>query len=269
MSKAYQDSLIIGGREFHSRLFIGTGKYGSPEHIRDAVIQGEAALLTVSLRRMGTMQAEFGAVVKELEDQCLIAANTSGAVNAEEAVKLAQVSTELGLEKWIKLELTPNLRHLLPDPIETLKAAEQLTKSGYKVLPYINADPVLAKRLEEVGVPAVMPLGAPIGTNKGLRTKDQLEIIISEAQVPIIVDAGLGAPSHAAEAMEIGADAVLVNTAIATAGNPGQMAEAFAMAVKAGRTAYTAGLARQSENAQMSSEAEGFIGHLLDGGEKE
>lgn len=256
------DKLVIGGREFKSRLFIGTGKYGSPDQIHDAVVRGDASLLTVSIRRMGKMQEGFASVIEKLESTCLVAANTSGASTAEEALKLAEIARSLGLEDWIKLELTPNLRHLLPDPIETLKGAELLTKNGFKVLPYINADPVLAKRLEDVGVPAVMPLGAPIGTNKGLKTIDQLRIIIEESNIPVIVDAGLGAPSHACEAIELGADAVLVNTAIATAGDPGAMGEAFAAAVRAGRMACLAGLPGVSDNAQMSSESEGFIENL-------
>ncbi len=261
------DKLIMNGREFRSRLFIGTGKYGRPEDIKNAVVRGNAGLLTVSLRRMGNMQLEFGEVIEHLEQTCLVAANTSGAQNAEEAVKLAEISTELGLEKWIKLELTPNPRHLLPDPVETLKAAEMLIKKGYNVLPYINADPVLAKHLEEAGCAAVMPLGAPIGTNRGIRTADQVKIIIEESDIPIVVDAGLGAPSHAAYAMELGADAVLVNTAVATAGNPGAMAEAFSIAVEAGRKGRRAGLPSSSEYARMSSESEGYVDNLIAGRE--
>ena len=185
--------------------------------------------------------------------------NTSGVRNAKEAVLAAQLSRECFGTNFIKLEIHPDPKYLLPDPIETLKATEELAKSGFIVLPYIQADPVLCKRLEDVGTAAVMPLGAPIGTNKGLKTKEMLEIIISQSNVPVVIDAGLGAPSHAAEAMEMGADAVLVNTAIAVADNPVKMAKAFKLATEAGRMAYLAGLGEKSDYAEATSPLTAFL----------
>ncbi|MEM5789188.1 MAG: thiazole synthase, partial [Syntrophobacteraceae bacterium] len=189
----------------------------------------------------------------------LLLPNTSGARDAEEAVRLARLARAAGCEPWIKLEVTPDPQYLLPDPVETLKAAEILIKDGFTVLPYIHADPILAKRLEDIGAATVMPLGSPIGTNRGIRTRDAIEMIIERATVPVVVDAGLGAPSHAAEALEMGADAVLVNTAIAVAGDPEAMAEAFKKGVDAGRQAYVAGLGRQQRTAQASSPLTGFL----------
>jgi thiazole synthase len=191
----------------------------------------------------------------------LVLPNTSGAMNAEEAVRLARLAAAAGLPKWVKLEIHPDPRYLLPDPIETFKAAEILVKEGFVVLPYINADPVLAKRLQEIGTATVMPLGAPIGSNRGMQTRDQIRIIIEQATVPVVVDAGLGAPSHAAEAMELGADAALVNTAIAIAADPNRMAIAFKMAVEAGRAAYEIGLGETSATAQATSPLTGFLGN--------
>jgi thiazole synthase len=185
--------------------------------------------------------------------------NTSGAINAKEAVRLARLAAAAGLPKWVKLEIHPDPHYLLPDPIETLKAAEILVKEGFTVLPYINADPVLAKRLQEVGTATVMPLGSPIGSNRGIETRAQIEIIIEQATVPVIVDAGLGAPSHAAAALEMGADGVLVNTAIAVASDPVRMAQAFRMAVEAGRTAYEVGLAGPRKEASATSPLTGFL----------
>jgi thiazole synthase len=189
----------------------------------------------------------------------LILPNTSGAMNAEEAVRLSRLAAAAGLPKWIKLEIHPDPRYLLPDPVETFKAAEVLVKEGFTVLPYINADPVLAKRLQEVGCATVMPLGSPIGSNRGVETRAQIRIIIEQATVPVVVDAGLGAPSHAAEAMELGADAVLVNTAIAIASDANKMAQAFAQAVQSGRTAYELGLGASSEEANATSPLTGFL----------
>jgi thiazole synthase len=193
------------------------------------------------------------------QDKYLVLANTSGAMNAEEAVRLARLAVAAGLPKWIKLEIHPDPRYLLPDPIETLKATEILVKEGFTILPYIQADPVLAKRLEEVGAATVMPLGAPIGSNRGVETRTMIEIIIEQACVPVIVDAGLGAPSHAAEALEMGADAVLVNTAIAVAEDPAEMAQAFRLGVEAGRRGFEAGLGTRSQTASATSPLTGFL----------
>ncbi len=251
--------LTIAGREFSSRLFIGTGKFPSPEVMRDAVLESETEMVTVSLRRVD-IKAEHYDILDYLdESKYLILPNTSGAKNADEAVRLARLAKAAGLSSWIKLEVTPDVRFLLPDPVETLKAAEQLVKEGFTVLPYINADPVLAKRLAEAGTAAVMPLAAPIGTNKGIKCSDMLEIIIEQAEVPVVVDAGLGLPSHAAQAMEIGADAVLVNTAIAVAENPIRIAKAFSLGVQAGREAYLSRPSGIRFEAEASSPLTGFL----------
>lgn len=255
-------SLEIGGRAFGSRLMLGTGKFGSLEVMRDALAASGTEIVTVALRRadLSGDGDPFANILDFVDpEKYLLLANTSGAMNAEEAVRLARLAAAAGLPKWIKLEIHPDPNYLLPDPIETLAAAEVLVKEGFTVLPYINADPVLAKRLEEVGTATVMPLGAPIGTNRGLSTRDQLSIIIEQAGVPVVVDAGIGAPSHAADAMELGADAVLVNTAIAVAGDPVRMASAFQQAVEAGRTAYEAGLPITSHQAHATSPLTGFL----------
>ena len=238
--------LIIAGREFKSRLLVGTGKFSSGEAMRDALRASETALATVALRRasLGDSKDQFADILDFLEgDHYLLLPNTSGARDAEEAIRIARLSEKAGLPKWLKLEIHPDINYLLPDPIETLKAAEILVKDGWTVLPYINADPVLAMRLQDAGCATVMPLGSPIGTNRGIENEAQIRIIIAQARVPVVVDAGIGAPSHAAKAMEMGADAVLVNTAIAIARDPVRMAKAFAMAVECGRSAYECGLA--------------------------
>jgi len=254
--------LVIAGRSFSSRLFLGTGKFGSPEMMRDALEASGTEIVTVALRR-ANLSGEGDPFANILDfvdsDKYLLLANTSGAMNAEEAVRLARLAETAGLPKWIKLEIHPDPNYLLPDPIETLAAAEQLVQEGFTVLPYINADPVLAKRLEEVGTATVMPLGSLIGSNRGLSTRDQLQIIVDQAKIPVVVDAGIGAPSHAAEAMELGADAVLVNTAIAVAGDPIKMASSFRQAVEAGRTAHEAGLPLQSDRAGATSPLTGFL----------
>ena len=260
--RAVQDPLIIGGREFHSRLLVGTGKFSSPESMRDALAASGAQIVTVALRRvdLSGRKDPFANLLEFIDpEKYLVLPNTSGAMNAEEAVRLARLAAAAGLPKWIKLEIHPDPRYLLPDPIETLKAAEILVGEGFTVLPYINADPVLAKRLQEVGTATVMPLGSPIGSNRGLQTRDQVRIIIEQATVPVVVDAGIGAPSHAAEAMELGADAVLVNTAIAVAGDPNRMAIAFKLAVESGRAAYEIGLAEQQNSASATSPLTGFL----------
>lgn len=256
-------SLVIAGREFESRLMLGTGKFSSNEIMRDALVASGTQMVTVALRRADIRTGGLDAYANILDyiDQSkyLLLPNTSGAATADEAVRLARLAVAAGLPKWIKLEIHPDAHHLMPDPIETLAAAEALVAEGFTVLPYINADPVLAKRLQEAGVAAVMPLGSPIGTNKGVVTRDLIQIIIEQATVPVVVDAGLGAPSHAAEAMEMGADAVLVNTAVAVAGDPVAMARAFAMGCAAGRLAYTAGLAGKQNTAIASSPLTSFL----------
>ena len=259
-----EDLLEIGGREFRSRLLLGTGKFGSPELMKEALVASGTEIVTVALRRADVTGGNdpFANILDFIDpENYLLLANTSGAMNADEAVRLARLAEAAGLPKWIKLEIHPDPTYLLPDPIETLKAAEVLVTEGFTVLPYINADPVLAKRLEDVGVATVMPLGAPIGSNMGLVTRDQIRIIIEQATVPVIVDAGIGAPSHAAEASEMGAAAVLVNTAIAVAGDPPAMALAFKDAVDAGRRAFNAGLPMQSEKAEATSPLTGFLGN--------
>src|SRR5918992_1506017 len=227
--------LVIAGRELRSRLIVGTGKFGSHEAMRDALEASGAELVTVALRRVD-LDATGGPDILEFIDRhrYLLLPNTSGAIDAPEALRIARLARAAGLPDWIKLEVTPEPRYLLPDPVETLKAAELLVADGFTVLPYIGADPVLAKRLEEVGCATVMPLGSWIGSNKGVRTRDAVQIIMEQATVPVVVDAGLGAPSHAAECMEMGCDAVLVNTAIAVAGDPTGMARAFRLGVEAG-----------------------------------
>ena len=217
--------LIIGGREFNSRLFVGTGKFSSNDLMQQAILASESEMVTVAMKRVDMEAPQKDDILSHIrKDSIQLLPNTSGVRDAEEAVLAAQLAREAFGTNFIKLEIHPDPKYLLPDPVETLKATEELVKMGFVVLPYIQADPVLCKRLEEAGAATVMPLGAPIGTNKGLRTRDLLEIIIAESRVPVVVDAGIGAPSHAAEAMEMGADAVLVNTAIAVAGNPVEMA---------------------------------------------
>lgn len=259
---ATQDPLVIGDRSFSSRLLLGTGKFGSPETMREALAASGAEIVTVALRR-ADLRGENDPFANILEfvdpEKYLVLPNTSGAMNAEEAVRLARLAEAAGLPKWVKLEIHPDPTYLLPDPIETLAATELLVKEGFTVMPYINADPVLAKRLAEAGAATVMPLGAPIGSNRGLATRDQIAIIIDQATVPVVVDAGIGAPSHAAEALEMGADAVLVNTAIAVAGDPVEMAAAFRDTVQAARRGYLAGLPTQSPTADATSPLTGFL----------
>lgn len=255
-------NLVIAGREFRSRLFLGTGKFSSPEMMRDALESSGAEMVTVALRRadLSGKRDPFANILEFIDaKKYLLLPNTSGAMNAEEAIRLARLAVAAGLPNWVKLEIHPDPRYLLPDPVETFKAAEILVKEGFVVLPYINADPVLAKRLQDVGVATVMPLGSPIGSNRGIETHAQIEIIIEQATVPVVVDAGIGAPSHAAEAMEMGADAVLVNTAIAVANDPLRMANAFKMAVECGRAAYEIGLAAELETASATSPLTGFL----------
>ena len=254
------DKLIIGNREFSSRLFVGTGKFPSNELMLKAILASESEMITVAMKRINMDNEADDDMLRHINrDAVQFLPNTSGVRNAQEAVFAAKLARECFGTNFIKLEIHPNPKYLLPDPMETLKATEELVKLGFVVLPYIQADPVLCKRLEDVGTAAVMPLGAPIGTNKGLKTKDLLEIIIAESNVPVVIDAGLGAPSHAAEAMEMGADAVLVNTAIAIASDPVAMARAFKLAVEAGRMAHFAGLGAQSSFAVASSPLTSFL----------
>src|SRR2546427_8244106 len=254
------DPLSIAGRTFDSRLIVGTGKFGSFQVMREALAASGTGMVTVALRRVD-LEATGGPDILEFIDPAryLLLPNTSGAVDADEAVRLARLARAAGLPTWIKLEVTPEPRYLLPDPVETLRAAEALVADGFTVLPYIGADPVLAKRLEEAGCATVMPLGSWIGSNQGVRTRDAVRIIVDQATVPVVVDAGLGAPSHVAEAMEMGVDAVLVNTAIARARDPARMAAAFRAAVEAGREAFLAGLAAVRTDAEASSPLTGFL----------
>jgi len=251
--------LKIADRTFTSRLLLGTGKFSSVEIMKQAIDASSTQIVTVALRRVDLSNPGDDLMSAIDTERYLLLPNTSGARDAEEAVRLARMARAAGCEPWIKLEVTPDPHYLLPDPVETLKAAEILVKDGFNVLPYINADPVLAKRLEDVGTVTVMPLGAPIGTNRGLKTKDALRIIIEQARVPVVVDAGIGAPSHAAEAMEMGADAVLVNTAIAVARDPMTMAMAFKAGVEGGYAAFMAGLGRENIKAKASSPLTGFL----------
>lgn len=255
-----QDPLIIAGRSFNSRLMIGTGKFPSTQALRDCIEGSKSEIITVALRRVDLDNPQEEGILAAIDpEKQLLLPNTSGARDADEAVRLAKLARASGLEPWVKLEITPEPRYLIPDPIETLKAAEILVKEGFTVLPYIQADPILAKRLEEIGTATVMPLGAPIGSNRGIKTRDMIRIIIEQSNIPVVVDAGLGAPSHAAECMEMGADSVLVNTALADAQDHFAMAQAFAAAAQAGRQAYLAGLGPTSTQAQASSPLTGFL----------
>ena len=256
------DKLIIAGKEFTSRLFMGTGKFSSNTLMQQAIAASGTQMVTMAMKRIHMDDDDDDMLAHIAAPGIQLLPNTSGTRNAEEAVLAAQMAREAFGTEWLKLEIHPDPRYLLPDPIETLKATEQLVKMGFVVLPYCQADPVLCKRLQEVGAATVMPLGAPIGTNMGLRTRDFLNIIIEEASVPVVVDAGIGAPSDAAAALEMGADAVLVNTAVAVAGDPVAMAKAFKKAVEAGREAFEAGLGRQSLDmtASASSPLTAFLG---------
>ena len=254
------DHLTIGGREFESRLFVGTGKFSSPDLMQQAVLASKSQMITVAMKRVNMLNEATDDMLTHINrEHVQLLPNTSGVRDAKEAVLAARMSREIFNTDFIKLEIHPDPKYLLPDPVETLKATEELARLGFVVLPYIQADPVLCKRLEEAGAAAVMPLGAPIGTNKGLRTADFLEIIIEQSQVPVVVDAGLGVPSHAAAAMEMGADAVLVNTAIAVASDPVAMADAFRLATIAGRQAYLAGPGAVSDSANATSPLTSFL----------
>lgn len=251
--------LKIADKTFGSRLFLGTGKYSSPEVMEASVLASGTELVTVALKRVDTDDPTDRLLSRLHHGHISLLPNTSGARNAKEAVFAAELAREALETNWIKLEIHPDPRYLMPDPVETLKAAEELVKLGFIVLPYIHADPVLCKKLEEAGTAAVMPLGSPIGSNRGLETREFLRIIIEQSQVPVVIDAGIGAPSHAAAAMEMGADAVLVNTAIAVASDPEEMGKAFKLAVEAGRMAFEAQLGKVSLKAEASSPLTGFL----------
>lgn len=253
------DELIIAGRKFKSRLLVGTGKFASSRVMAEAIEKSGTEIVTVALRRVDIQNKNDDMLTAIDRSKYLLLPNTSGARDADEAVRLSRLARAATGINWVKLEVTPDPYYLLPDPVETLKAAEILVKDGFVVLPYINADPILAKKLEDAGTATVMPLASPIGSNQGLKTRAALEIIIEQANVPVVVDAGLGLPSHAAEAMEIGADAVLVNTAIATAENCAEMAFAFKLAVEAGRMAYLSGAGGANKRASASSPLTGFL----------
>lgn len=252
-------ALTIADKTLQSRLFTGTGKFASSLMMRDALLASESELVTVALKRVDIKNEEDDILTHLNHPHIHLLPNTSGARTAKEAVFAAQLAREALETNWLKLEIHPDPKYLMPDPIETLLAAEELVKLGFVVLPYVHADPVLCKRLEEVGTQAVMPLGSPIGSNKGLKTIDFLEIIIEQANIPVIVDAGIGSPSDAAKAMELGADAVLVNTAIAVSDNPIEMAKAFKLGVEAGRMAYEARLASPFNHANASSPLTSFL----------
>ena len=252
------DELTIAGRTFTSRLILGTGKYDTFDRMRDAVVASGCELVTVAIRRVD-FDAPDEDITSFLPADLLLLPNTSGAETAEEAVRLAQLARAGGLPEWVKLEVIPDPRYLLPDPIETLRAADALLSEGFVVLPYINADPVLASKLEQLGCHAVMPLAAPIGSGRGLKLREGIRIMIEQSEVPVIVDAGLGSPSHAAESLEMGAAAVLVNTAIAKAEDPARMARAFRLGVEAGRAAFLAGIIDELESASPSSPVGGAI----------
>ncbi len=251
--------LIIDGKKFNSRLFTGTGKFKSSSEMEEALLASGSELVTMALKRVDVNNENDDILSHLRHDQFNLLPNTSGVRNAKEAVFAAELAREALETNWVKLEIHPDPKYLMPDPIETLKATEELVKKGFIVMPYIHADPVLCKRLEDVGTHAVMPLGATIGSNKGLRTEDFLKIIIEQSNVPVVVDAGLGAPSHASWAMEIGADAVLVNTAIAVAKDPVNMGAAFKLAVEAGRMAFEAKLGQVSSSANASSPLTAFL----------
>ncbi len=260
--EANQDYLEMGGRKFHSRLFVGTGKFSSSKEMQSAIAASETEIVTVALRRVDLENKEDD-ILSSIDKSILLLPNTSGARNAIEAVRLAKLARSLGAGDWVKLEVVPDPIYLLPDPIESLKAAIELVKDGFKVMPYINADPVLCRHLEEAGCICVMPLGSPIGSNLGIKNRANIEMIIAQSKIPVVVDAGLGEPSHAAEAMEMGADAVLVNTAIAIAKNPSRVAEAFKLATIAGRLSFLYRGRRMQGNfsikANASSPLTGFL----------
>lgn len=253
-----QDCLHIGGKELHNRLFVGTGKFADHQEMKRSIEASQSEVVTVALRRVD-IDGNDQHILNDIPVDVTLMPNTSGARTAEEAIRIARLARASGMGNWIKIEVISDHKYLLPDNEETLKVVQTLVDEGFVVLPYMSPDLMAAKRMEEAGAAAIMPLGSPIGSNRGIRMKEMIQIMIDEANVPIVVDAGIGKPSEAAEAMEMGADAVLVNTAIATAADPAQMARAFDQAVKAGRTAYLSGLGPTSEQANASSPLTGFL----------
>ena len=259
MQTVARDALVIAGQELRSRLFLGTGKYRSDEEMLASLEASGCELVTVALRRLDLDDPKKKTILDVIDwKRYRILPNTAGCRTADEAIRIARLARSMGLSDWVKLEVIPDPRYLLPDPEETLKAARILVKENFAVLPYINADPVLARKLEEIGTVTVMPLGSPIGSGQGLQTLAQIRLIIENAQVPVVVDAGIGVPSDAAQAMELGADAVLVNSAVAAANQPALMAEALRLGVEAGRKAFVAGRMPQRDEAAASSPAEGI-----------
>lgn len=252
------DKLIIGGKELNNRLFIGTGKYSSNEILPKVIESSKAEVITVALRRVD-LTSEENNILNFIDKKCILIPNTSGARNAEEVVRLARLAKAAGCGNWIKIEAISDNKYLLPDNYETIKATEILAAEGFVVLPYINPDLMDAKRLVDAGAAAIMPLGSPIGSNRGLKTKEMIRILIEEITIPIVVDAGIGKPSQALEAMEMGADAVLVNTALSTAEDPILMGEAFRLAVDAGRKAFLAKIGEEKTFARASSPLTGFL----------
>lgn len=257
---ANNDKLIIAGKEFNSRLFLGTGKYRDMNEMNDALEGSGTEMVTVAVRRVDLKAPGHENLMESLDtSKYFILPNTAGCATADEAVRVARLGRAMGLSNWVKLEVIPDPRYLLPDPIGTFEAAKKLVEEGFIVLPYINADPVLAKKLEEIGCATVMPLAAPIGTGRGMLTAANIQVIIEQAKVPVVVDAGLGVPSDAALAMEMGASAVLVNTAIAQALNPRLMGEGFRLGVEAGRLGYLAGRIERKAYASASSPLTGVV----------
>ena len=253
-----KDSLIIGGKTITNRLFVGTGKFENKKIIKNVLDESKAEVVTVALRRID-MESKKENILDYIPKHCILMTNTSGARNAKEAIRIARLARAAGCGNWIKIEVISDNKYLFPDNYETLKATEVLSKEGFVVFPYVNPDLIISRQLEKSGAAAVMPLGSPIGTNRGFRTKEIVRIIVKELTIPVIVDAGIGKPSEAAECMELGCGAVLVNTAIATADNPVGMAEAFSKAVEAGRIAYLSGLAISLDRARASSPLTGFL----------
>ncbi len=253
-----EDTLVIAGKEVRSRLITGSGKYADDRMIRDILAAAECDIITVAVRRVDLDKKE-DSFLRHIPEGKTLLPNTSGARTAEEAARIARLGREIGCGNWVKIEVINDLKYLLPDALETVKATEILAKEGFVVFPYMTPDLSIARRLVDAGAAAIMPLGAPIGTNRGLRTLELIEILVEEIHLPVIVDAGIGRPSHAAHAMEIGVDAILLNTAIATSKDPVRMAEAFKLAVRAGRAAYLAGPGSESKHAQASSPLTGFL----------
>jgi thiazole synthase len=253
-----EDILAIGERKIKNRLFIGTGKFSRIDLMREVISASEAEVVTVALRRVDS-SGRNPSILSGIPEGCTVMVNTSGARNAEEAIRIARLAREAGMGSWVKIEITADPKYLLPDNMEALKATEVLTKEGFFCFPYVNPDLVMGRRMAEAGAAAVMPLGAPIGSNRGLKTAELVRIMVEELPVPIIVDAGLGKPSHACACMEIGCSAVLVNTAIAISENPVEMAKAFSLAVQAGRMAYLTGLPESVSFARASSPLTGFL----------